>query len=177
MPALVAAVVLVVVLGVLAVAGRDNDTDTAGPGSGGSGAGSGGSAGSDGSDGSAGHTGQGGMAPPSTGEPGSDPGTGSDPGSGADDPVTRFTRTSAGADGRSVQVTFYGGVDTCYAYVVRADETARQVALSLSEERKGDGPCIDLAQEYQRTVPLDAPLGDRRVVDAATGDVILDPLR
>ena len=167
MPALAAAAVLVLVLGILALAGRGDDTGTTGAGSG-----PGGSAGSGSSDG---HTGQGGMAPPSTGEPGSDPG--SEPGSGADDPMTRFTAVRAGSDDRSVDVTFYGGVDTCYAYVVRADETSRQVALSLSEERKGDGPCIDLAQEYQRSVPLDRPLGDRRVVDATTGDVLLDPPR
>ena len=172
MPALAAAAVLVLVLGILALAGRGDDTDPTGAGSGGSGS----SAGSGSSDG---HTGQGGMAPPSTGEPGSDSGgdPGSDTGSGADDPMTRFTAVRAGSDDRSVDVRFYGGVDTCYAYVVRADETSRQVALSLSEERKGDGPCIDLAQEYQRSVPLDRPLGDRRVVDATTGDVLLDPPR
>ena len=166
MPALVAAVVLVVVLGILAVAGRGNDTDSAGAGSGGGG--SGGPAGSGSSDG---HTGQGGMAPPSA--PGAEPG--SDANSGADDPMTRFTYVRPGDGGSAVDVTFYGGVDTCYSYVVRADETARQVALSLSEQRKGDGPCIELAQEYVRSVPLERPLGDRRVVDAATGDVLLDP--
>jgi hypothetical protein len=174
-PALVAAVVLVVVLGVLAVAGRGDDIDTD---SAGAGSGSTGSAGS-GSSGSDDRAGQGGMAPPSapSAEPGGGSGgSGSDgSGSGADDPMTRFTDVRAGADGRSVDVTFYGGVDTCYRYEVRADETAQQVALSLSEQRKGDGPCIELAQEYQRSVPLDRPLGDRRVVDAATGDVLLDP--
>ena len=177
-PGLVAAVVLVVVLGILAVAVRGGDTDPVG-------AGPTGASGSSGSSGSDDRAGQGGMAPPSGGEPGGDPasgtgsdagsGAGSDPGSGADDPMTRFTAVSAGADGRSVEVRFYGGVDTCYSYAVRADETGQQVALSLSEQRRGDGPCIDLAQEYERSVPLDGPLGDRRVVDAATGDVLLEP--
>ena len=169
MPAVVAAVVLVIVLGILAVAGRDNDAEPVGAGSSGSG--------SDGSSGSDDRSGQGGMAPPS--DPGAEPGgnAGSEPGSGADDPMTRFTDVQAGADGRSVDVTFYGGVDTCYRYEVRADESAQVVALSLSEERKGDGPCIELAQEYDRSVPLDGPLGDRRVVDAATSDVLLDPSR
>jgi hypothetical protein len=161
MPALLAAVVLVVVLGVIALAGRGNDVDT---GSAGAGGGS-----------SDDRSGQGGMAPPSAS--GSAPGTvpGDDSNAGADDPMTRFTDIRAGADDRTVDVTFYGGVDTCFAYVVRADETAQQVALSLSEERKGDGPCIDLAQEYERSVALERPLGDRRVVDAATGDVLIEP--
>jgi hypothetical protein len=96
-------------------------------------------------------------------------------GQGGMAPMTRFTDVHAGARDRSVEVTFYGGVDTCYTYVVRADETTQQVALSLSEERKGDGPCIDLAQEYERSVALERPLGDRRVVDAATGDVLIEP--
>jgi len=165
--------VLVVVIGILAVAGRGDDSPT-----GSAGVGSSGSSGSSGSDDRAG---QGGMAPPSapSAEPGggSDDSDGSGAGSGADDPITRFTDVRAGAGDRSVEVRFYGGVDTCYRYLVRADETAQQVALSLSEERKGDGPCIELAQKYQRSVPLDRPLGERRVVDAATGDVPLVPAR
>jgi len=161
LPALVAAVVLVVVLAMIGLAGRDNDVDT---GSAGAGGGS-----------SDDRSGQGGMAPPSAGSsvPGTSPG--SDANAAAEDPMSRFTDVRAGEGDRSVEVTFYGGVDTCYGYVVRADETAQQVALSLAEERKGDGPCIDLAQEYERSVPLDGPLGDRRVVDAATGDVLLEP--
>jgi len=161
----VAAVVLVVVLAMIGLAGRDNDVDT---GSAGAGGGS-----------SDDRSGQGGMAPPSAGSsvPGTSPGSspGSDANAAAEDPMSRFTDVRAGEGDRSVEVTFYGGVDTCYGYVVRADGTAQQVALSLAEERKGDGPCIDLAQEYERSVPLDGPLGDRRVVDAATGDVLLEP--
>jgi hypothetical protein len=177
-PLLAAAALLVVVVAVLGVArlvdASDDGDDGTTAGSSGStgpsassGSGSSGSSalpGSSGSDGD-GRSGQGGMAPPSA--PATEP--------GPDDPMTRFTRTMAGADGRSVEVTFYGGVDTCYRYAVRADESAQEVALSLREERTSDGPCIDLAQEYRRSVPLDAPLGDRQVVDAATGDVLLSP--
>ena len=129
MPALVAAVVLVVVLGIIAVAGRDDGTDPVG---------AGGGAGASGSAGQRRPRRQGGIgrrssatrAPRRAATPTPRPTT----------RMTRFTAVRAGADDRSVDVTFYGGVDTCYAYVVRADETAQQVALSLSEERKGDGP-------------------------------------
>ena len=156
---------------VLAVLGIARLVDPPGEGEGGS-SGSAGSSGSGSSalSGSDDRAGQCGMTPPSTPS-----GLRTEP--GPDDPMTRFTDVRAGADGRSVDVTFYGGVDTCYGYAIRADETAKQVALSLSEQRRSDGPCIDLAQEYQRSVPLDAPLDGRRVVDAATGDVLLNAPR
>lgn len=92
---------------------------------------------------------------------------------GGDAQQTRFTAVAVGADGDALDVSFWGGVDTCYRYAVRADESERGVALSLSEDRTTDGPCIDLAQQYDRTVRLDKPLGDRRVIDAATGEVVL----
>ena len=116
---------------------------------------------------------------PGGGSPGS-PGSGSPPpspsvGPGPDDPQTRFTDVQVGPDGASLDVTFWGGVDTCYRYTVDADEDAAEVALSLAEDRRSDGPCIELAQEHRRTVQLDGSLGDRVVRDAATGEVVLDP--
>ncbi len=76
-----------------------------------------------------------------------------------------------------LDVTFWGGVEDCYAYTVRAQEGAEVVALSLSERSTFKGACIDMAQEYDRTVRLEQPLGVRRVVDATTGDVLLRPTR
>ena len=82
------------------------------------------------------------------------------------------------ADDRSLTVTFYGGVPECYSYAVRAAETDTQVRLSVVETRTaGDKPCIDLAMEITKTVRLDAPLGLRQVVDAASGTVVLGPTR
>lgn len=94
---------------------------------------------------------------------------------GPDDQQTRFTSVGLGADGATLDVAFWGGVDTCYRYTVRADEDGQAVALSLAEDRRTDGPCIDLAQEWRKSVRLDDPLGDRVVRDAATGEVVLDP--
>lgn len=91
---------------------------------------------------------------------------------------SRFGSVTRAADDRSLTVTFYGGVPECYSYAVRAAETSRQVRLSVVETRTaGDRPCIDLAMEITKTVPLDAPLGLRTVVDAATGTVVLGPTR
>jgi hypothetical protein len=91
---------------------------------------------------------------------------------------SRFSSVTRAADDRSLEVTFYGGVPECYSYAVRADETDRRVRLSVVETRTaGDKPCIDLAMEITKTVPLDAPLGLRTVVDAESGAVVLGPSR
>ena len=90
--------------------------------------------------------------------------------------TSRFDSVAPVGDGAGLRVTFYGGVDTCYAYVVEAEESAEEVALRLVEERTDGEVCIDLAQQYERTVELERPLGDRRVVDAETG-LALYPVR
>ena len=94
---------------------------------------------------------------------------------GPDKPMSRFTSVRRGADDSALQVRFWGGVEDCYEYAVRAEESADTVALSLSERTMFDGACIDMAQEYDRTVRLDEPLGGRRVVDADTGETLLGP--
>jgi hypothetical protein len=107
-----------------------------------------------------------------SGMPGS-PGT-ADPGSRPVAPkvepsaaTSRFDSLSVVQGGAALQVTFYGGVDSCYSYEVEAKESADQVSLRLIETRHGD-VCIDLAQQYERTIELDEPLGNRRVIDADT---------
>lgn len=92
-----------------------------------------------------------------------------------DEPMSRFTSVTPRADGSSVDVRFWGGVDTCYRYSVHAREEGDTVTLRLKEESTFDGACIELAQEYDRTVRLDQPLGTRTVVDAVTRDVLLAP--
>lgn len=159
-PFLVAVGVLLLVLAVMGVA-RLADP----PGEGEAGTSPGGGAGSSGSSGSPGS--------PLPADPSTDPGAGTQP--AQDDQLTRFTSVGVGADEATLDVSFWGGVDTCYRYEVRVDEGPDGVALSLAETHRSDGPCIDLAQEYRRTVTLDAPLGDRQVRDADTGEVVLDP--
>ncbi|MDQ1600143.1 MAG: hypothetical protein QOD68_1617, partial [Actinomycetota bacterium] len=118
--------------------------------------------------GSGGSTGSAGTASAAPGGPATDvPAEGS-----------RFSSVTRAADDRSLKVTFYGGVPECYSYDVHTDETGRQVRLSVAETRTaGDKPCIDLAMEITKTVPLDAPLGLRTVVDAESGAVVLGPSR
>lgn len=76
--------------------------------------------------------------------------------------------TSYTADGRTLDVTFWGGV--CSDYAASAEESAGQVRITVKESGKeSGGPCIALAKELRDTVTLDSPLAGRTVVDAASG--------
>ena len=153
-PVAVAVAVLALVLGVIRIVDQGKPDGRSVIGSPGSGGGEPGSSGS--------------VAPPSL-APGDEPTV--DP----DAPMSRFTSVTAGSDSTSVDVMFWGGVEDCYHYTVVARETGKAVTLSLREATTSDGPCIDLAQEYERSVRLDEPLGVRVVLDAVTGESLLAP--
>ncbi len=154
-PILVALVVLAVVLGVMALADPSGEAPAGtAPGAGGSAPGSTGTA-----------------APPAS--PSAEPGTVTGP----DAPMSQFTSVTRTRDDLALQVRFWGGVDDCFRYTVLAEETRRTVTLSRTEKRTVDGACIELAQEYDRSVPLEQPLGTRRVVDGVTGQTLLAPTR
>ncbi|MEU2070546.1 hypothetical protein [Streptomyces anulatus] len=79
--------------------------------------------------------------------------------------------TSYGADGRTLEVTFWGGV--CSTYTASAKESAGQVRISVTEKpQEGKKACIMIAKELTRTVTLEKPLGDRTVIDAASGGAV-----
>ena len=97
---------------------------------------------------------------------------------GPEQPASRFTAVRRGADDRSIDVTFWGGVPECYDYTVQAVEDDQTVSLSVVESRDdGATVCIELAVEVTKTVRLDAPLDLRQVVDAETGEVLLGPAK
>ncbi|WP_406380977.1 hypothetical protein [Streptomyces sp. NBC_01618] len=78
---------------------------------------------------------------------------------------------SYSADGRSLSVTFWGGV--CSTYAASATEDGKSVRVTVTESKPaGEKVCIMIAKELTRTVTLDAPLGDRTVVDAASGSTV-----
>ncbi|MET9657027.1 hypothetical protein [Streptomyces sp. NPDC006510] len=75
---------------------------------------------------------------------------------------------SYSADGRTLSVTFWGGV--CSTYTASATEDQNKVTVKVTETKQaGKKVCIMIAKELTRTVTLDAPLGDRTVVDAVSG--------
>ncbi|MEV7070833.1 hypothetical protein [Streptomyces sp. NPDC093990] len=68
------------------------------------------------------------------------------------------------AEGDELTVSFTGGV--CGDYTATASEDADRVKVAVTYTPWPDKVCIMIAKEMQKTVPLDAPLGDREVVDS-----------
>ncbi|MEU6356664.1 hypothetical protein ABZ896_46420 [Streptomyces sp. NPDC047072] len=78
-------------------------------------------------------------------------------------PATRDMKVDGySADGTELTVSFTGGV--CGDYRASADESADEVAVTVTYTPWPDKVCIMIAKEIQKTVPLDASLGDRKVV-------------
>ncbi|MGW6100176.1 hypothetical protein ACWFRK_38970 [Streptomyces sp. NPDC055157] len=91
------------------------------------------------------------------------------PGSG-DDARSQRPLISYSADGRTLEVTFWGGV--CSTYAASATESADAVRVTITESNPDpEKVCIMIAKKLTRTVTLDAPLGDRQVLDATGGMV------
>ena len=75
------------------------------------------------------------------------------------------------ADGSSVTVRFYSGVEPCNVLDrVEVAETDASVTITLyegSDPARPGAACIELAVLKAVTVELDRPLGDRRLIDGA----------
>ncbi|BCL19969.1 hypothetical protein ACPCBX_11990 [Streptomyces tuirus] len=67
------------------------------------------------------------------------------------------------AEGAELTVTFTGGV--CADYDVKASEKGDEVTVSVTSTPWPDKVCIMIAKQFQKTVQLDEPLGDRAVVN------------
>ncbi|WP_246112146.1 hypothetical protein [Streptomyces hawaiiensis] len=68
------------------------------------------------------------------------------------------------AEGSELTVTFTGGV--CADYDVKAGEKGDEVTVTVTSTPWPDKVCVMIAKQFQETVRLDEPLGDRAVVDA-----------
>lgn len=79
------------------------------------------------------------------------------------------TAVAVAADGRTLYLTGWGGV--CATYAGRAIESSTKVRVSIvaTPTIGPDQACIELAKEIEGEVRLRSALGDRSVVDAATG--------
>ncbi|WP_406149784.1 hypothetical protein [Streptomyces sp. NBC_01012] len=75
------------------------------------------------------------------------------------------------ADGRTLEVTFWGGVCSTYKARATEDSTTVRITIDVSEPDPGKA-CIMIAKELTRTVTLDAPLDGRKVVDAGSGETV-----
>lgn len=78
---------------------------------------------------------------------------------------------SYSVQGRTLTVTFWGGV--CSDYEAEATESGDRVKIRIAETNPDpDRVCITLAEELEASVTLDEPLDDRKVVDASTGKAL-----
>ncbi|MDQ0747909.1 hypothetical protein QF034_002140 [Streptomyces africanus] len=68
------------------------------------------------------------------------------------------------AEGSELTVTFTGGV--CSDYDVKASESGDEVKVTVTSTPWPGKVCIMIAKQFQKTVQLDEPLGDRAVVDS-----------
>ncbi|GGN84262.1 membrane protein [Streptomyces albiflavescens] len=78
-------------------------------------------------------------------------------------PTTRDVRVQGyTVDGQDLTVSFTGGV--CADYSASASESSDKVTVTVTEKPWPDKICILIAKIYEKTVHLDKPLGDRKVV-------------
>ncbi|WP_330176199.1 hypothetical protein OG875_23475 [Streptomyces sp. NBC_01498] len=94
---------------------------------------------------------------PAPGKPGPEAGEGA--------PVEAYS-----ADGRTLSVRFTGGV--CGEYTLRAEETGSAVTVEVVDSAPSGTLCVAMAKSFTEKVTLKLPLGDRKVLDKATGDPV-----
>jgi hypothetical protein len=86
--------------------------------------------------------------------------------------VTAMHIESYSADGRTLTLRFWGGVCSDYSASADTSEPGVVKVKVLGKERKPGQVCIKIAKQFEEKVTLDKPLGDRKVVDAATGKAV-----
>lgn len=84
-----------------------------------------------------------------------------------------FVAATPSADGRTLRVAFWGGVAPCFV-LDRVDlrEAGDAVTVTLyagSDPASPDVACIEIALHMAVDVELSSPLGERIVLDGATG--------
>ncbi|MFB8211395.1 hypothetical protein [Streptomyces sp. NPDC056010] len=78
---------------------------------------------------------------------------------------------SYSTDGRTLAVTFWGGV--CSTYTASTREDGDTVRVTVEEKKAEPGKvCVMIAKELTRTVTLERPLDGRKVVDDASGSLV-----
>ncbi|MFE5915412.1 hypothetical protein ACFQ6B_40945 [Streptomyces wedmorensis] len=86
-------------------------------------------------------------------------------------PVRQVESYRTEESGRKLTVTFWGGV--CSTYTVTAQQTPERVMVRVSESPADpDRVCVAMAVEVTKSVALEAPLGARAVIDAASGEPV-----
>jgi hypothetical protein len=84
-------------------------------------------------------------------------------------------------DPRRVSIRYYIGVPECYGTIrqPKVEETPQAVRVTLTRKPPAGGgaeACIDIALLKAVDIRLDAPLGDRLVLDGAVDDAVVSPV-
>ena len=86
---------------------------------------------------------------------------------------TSWIKAEPNADGTSVTVRFWSGVEPCYVLdhvdVAYGTDAVTITLYQGNDPTAGDVACIDIAMLKQVVVPLDQPLDGRRSVDGTRG--------
>jgi hypothetical protein len=92
-----------------------------------------------------------------------------EPQKGLVDVVPHIWDRAEPVDPHTIRVEFYGGVEECDGLDrVEVEETADNVTITLYTGRVPTAEvCIEIAVLKAVTIKLDAPLGDREIVDGA----------
>lgn len=99
------------------------------------------------------------------------PGSPGRPGAGTGPRAGMTKVESYAVEGSKLTLHFWGGV--CSSYAATADDSGRVVEVRVTSVEKNPGEaCIMIAKKFTRTVPLDGPLGDRKVVDLSDGSTV-----
>lgn len=110
--------------------------------------------------------------PGSGSDTGSDPAPGAGAGSGqAEKPSSSPMQAvnSYSAEGRTVKLTFWGGV--CGGYKASAEESGKSVKVTVRpKETDPKKVCVKMAKRQTVEVELDKALGDRKLLDAQDGE-------
>ncbi|MFF7727863.1 hypothetical protein [Streptomyces sp. NPDC008001] len=78
---------------------------------------------------------------------------------------------SYGTEGKKLVLHFWGGV--CRTYAASAEQSSAAVTVKVTGTEQQPGrQCVLMAKKFDETVTLDEPLGDRKVVDASTGEPV-----
>ncbi|MFD6534064.1 hypothetical protein [Streptomyces sp. NPDC060184] len=86
-------------------------------------------------------------------------------------PARGVTPVSYTEHGRTLEVTFWGGV--CGSYTASAEEDRTEVRVTITEPRPEPGTaCVAVAERVTVAVVLDAPLGGRSVLETASGEPV-----
>jgi hypothetical protein len=92
---------------------------------------------------------------------------------GLDGVVAAAIDSAVALDGSKLEVRFYSGVEDCYGLErIDVEETEADVTVAVftgSRPEARDVACIEIAELVAAVVTLDAPLGDRAVLDASSG--------